>query len=145
MGVAAYQRGSAAISESIERDYMENRGGYSKRLKEQMERAESRIEQLEQFCRDAQSLYIDVTYEDSAKGLLRGYMHQSWLKNRDTKLFKRMLERCNIAHCKWVDSNPIDVFNHLAVCKEKAKAWFDLITRLNGNNVKYSFTIPQLS
>ena len=124
---------------------MENHGGYSKQLREQMQRAEEKIGLLEQFCLDAQALYVDVTYEESAKGLLRGYMRNTWLKNREQRLFKAMLERCNTAHCNWVNSNHINVFNHLAICKEKAKAWHDVITKLNCNGVRYSFPVPSMN
>lgn len=59
MGIAAYRRGSAAISESIRQDFMHHRGGDSKRLREQMERAELQVQELEAFCLNAQSLYVD--------------------------------------------------------------------------------------
>ena len=144
MGAAAYYRGSAAISDSIQRDYMEKRGGYRRQLKKQMLRAELRIRQLEQFCRDAQALYIDITYTNSGKGLLRGSMRRCWIKSREQKAFVVMLDRCNKAHCNWVDSNHHDVFNHLAKCKEWAVAWYELIEKLNESRVKYPFNIPPL-
>jgi len=49
MGIGAYQRGSASIRAGIERDYMGNRGGYSRQLREQVVRAETKVIQLEQF------------------------------------------------------------------------------------------------
>jgi len=85
MGIGAYQRGSASIREGIERDYMENRGGYSKQLREQMARAEQQVMLLEQFCLDAQSLYVDVTDELTTKGFFKRWMYEQWLRKRQTK------------------------------------------------------------
>lgn len=142
MGVAAYQRGSQVIARSIQADFMENRGGYSRELSSQMERAEQKVIGLEQFCRDAQSLYIDATDPSSATGLLKGWMYDVWLKKNKTKRFAQMLDECNDAHCAWVDSDHRHVFNHLAVCQRKAKAWFNVITLLNANSAIYPFPIP---
>lgn len=144
MGVAAYQRGSAAISESIQRDFMNDRGGDSKRLREQMERAELRVQELEAFCLNAQSLYVDVTYLDSANGLLRGWMRDVWLKKCNTKRFQRMLSDCLVAHSEWVDSDHRNVFLHLQVCRKKAMAWLSVISFLNCNNAIYNFHIPSM-
>lgn len=144
MGAAAYHRGSTVISATIHRDYMENRGGYTRQLVGQMERAESQIMKLDKFSQDAQALYVELIDETSAKGLLRGWMHNTWLKKKETKRFKTMLNECIEAHCAWVDSDHRQVFQHLLVCRRKAKAWFNVIEYLNINNAAYPFHVPNL-
>lgn len=122
---------------------MGTRVGSPLQLAGQIERAE--VLALENFCRDAQSLYIDVTDETSAKGLLKGWMHQTWLKRSETKRFKRMLNECNEAHCAWLDSDFRLVLNHLAACRRKAKAWLDVIEYLNSNKALYPFITPDIT
>ena len=145
MGAAAYNRGSAAIAKSIQLDFMESRGGYRRQLAGQMERAEYQVIALETFCRDAQSLYVEAIDETSAKGLLMGWMHQVWLKKRNSITLAKMLNECNEAHCAWLDSDHRQVFSHLAVCRRKAKAWFNVIEYLNSNKAVYPFPVPPIT
>lgn len=133
MGVAAYYRGSAAISEQIARDYQDR--NRSKDLRQQMQRAADKITQLEDYSRLAQSLYIDVVDKTTAIGFLKTHMHLTYVKKKNTKVLKRMLERCNAAHCAWVDSDHVEIFNHLAICKEKALSWQAVLEYLNKSGV----------
>jgi hypothetical protein len=144
MGIGAYNRGSAAISDSIQRDYMENRGGYSKQINEQMLRAEQKVMALEQFCIEAQSLYVDVTDKATSKGLLKGWMHEVWLKKQSTKRFKFLLTQCVDAHCAWVNSDHRNVFIHLSICKRKARVWLEILLMLNSQQARYTFTVPSI-
>jgi hypothetical protein len=142
MGIGAYQRGSASIREGIERDYMENRGGYSKQLRVQMARAEQQVMLLEQFCLDAQSLYVDVTDELTTKGFLKRWMYEQWLKKRQTKRFTLLISNCTQAHCDWVNSDHRHVFLHLGKCRTKANAWLTVLKLLNKHKLDYPFNVP---
>ncbi|KPM97579.1 hypothetical protein [Vibrio alginolyticus] len=137
MGAAAYYRGSKAISESIARDYEERNG--AKRLREQMERAEKRVIELENFCREAQSLYVDLMYPEDCKTLAKQELHLRYLQCNKYKKFQTMEAEIAIQHCRWVDSNPQHVFTHLQICNDKAKAYKELFTYLNQ---KSPFRIP---
>ena len=144
MGVAAYQRGSATIAMSIQRDF-ENSASARKDLADQMSRAQVLVLKLEQFCVDAQALFVDVCNPDMAKGLLRSNMHVEWLKKRNTKKFIKLMGECTQAHAAWVESDVVQVFNHLAVCRRKAKAWLDVLNVLNKPpSFRYSFDVPQI-
>jgi hypothetical protein len=144
MGVAAYSRGSASIRAGIERDFMVDRGGERRLIIDSMTRAELKVIQLEQFCIDAQSLFSEASSEDTAKGLLRRWMFEQYLKKGATQKFAAMLSECNQAHCDWVDSDHRHVFLHLAKCKRKAAAWLAVLTLLNKNEVDYPFAVPSM-
>ncbi|WP_318515532.1 hypothetical protein [Photobacterium leiognathi] len=96
-----------------------------------MQRASDKIVELEQYSLDAQALFIDITDEATAIGFLRKHMHLTFKIKSNTRKFQAMLERCNQAHCHWVDSDHRHVFSHLAVCHEKASAWQAVLTYLN--------------
>lgn len=142
MGIAAYNRGSQAISNQITHEYEEVRGNRRRRLREQMKRAEIKIQDLEQFCRDAQTLYVDSTFPGSASTLLEHNIEHFWQKKKDTKKFKAMYEECCLAHTAWLDSDHRQSFNHLHACIRKARAWKTLLTYLN-SFYKWPFEIPR--
>lgn len=141
MGIAQYRRGSQAIAASIHREYMEEKGHWRLQMREQMVRAEGKIAELEQFCRDAQALYIDSIFPGSASRLLESNIAYFWEKKRETKRFKAMLEECNQAHIAWLDSDFRQTFSHLAVCRRKALAWKTLLEHLN-RAFKWPFAMP---
>ena len=141
MSRASYRRGSQAIGNSIVRDYVE-KGGEARYLRKQMVRAEKKVRLLETYCTNAQSLFIDVTDPRTSTGLLKGWMHQVWLKKRYSKKFQKMLSRCNDAHCTWVDSDHTQVFKHLSICREKAQAWEAVIKALNSKDAFLPFNRP---
>ena len=145
MGIGSYNRGSAAMSDSIKREYMENRGGYSKQLNEQMLRGEHSVMALEKFCLEAQSLYVDVTDKATSKGFLKGWMHEVWFKKQSTKRFQCLLTESVDAHCDWVNSDHRNVFIHLGICKRKARAWLAILSMLNSQQARYTFTVPSIS
>lgn len=130
MGVAAYYRGSAAISRSIENDYLD-RGGRAKRNVEMLERAEVLIKRLETYCQEVQAFFSDMTCPDSAKGLAKASMHDTYLRKQKTAKFQRMLTECNLANCEWVDSDIRYSITHLQVCYRKARAWKAVMDYLN--------------
>lgn len=142
MGVAAYNRGSVRIAESIQRDYKENRGGGSKDMANRMQRAAEQVAKLEIFCREAQSLYIDITDPKTATGMLKGWMRDVWLVKHNTKRFNAMIDKCGDTHVLWVNSDHRYVFDHLQVCQAKAKAWLDVLSFLNMKGVHYPFETP---
>ncbi|HAS8538244.1 TPA: hypothetical protein I7730_00325 [Vibrio vulnificus] len=137
MGAGAFYRGSRAISESIARDY-EARNG-RRVLREQMERAANRVIKLEDFCREAQSLLVDLMYPEDCNTLAKQELHLRYLQCKKYKKFQCMEAEILAQHCKWIDSNPVDVFNHLQVCNDKAKAYKELFTYLN---LKSPFKLP---
>lgn len=141
MGAAAYYRGSKAISESIQRDYEElNRRA---RNIETLERLEKKINKLNEFSTNAQALFSDSTNIETAKGLLKSSIYESWNKKKDTKRVKNMLDECCKAHNEWVDANILDSLQFKRVCHRKAKAWYTLLEALN-KGFEYHFKVPSL-
>lgn len=142
MGVAAYNRGSERISLAIRNDYRNERGIESKEMVEQMQRAQEQVEALESFCLNAQSLYIDTTDPETAKGMLKAWMRDRLLSKHKTSRFNLMLSKCLDTHIAWIESDHRHVFEHLQACRNKARAWLDVLSYLNVKNVKYPFEIP---
>lgn len=140
MGIAAYNRGSKCISGQIERDYMDH-GGRSKLNKELLQKAEEKIVQLEEFCRDAQALFWNSTDPETATGLVKSNIHYFWKKKKDTKKYRRMMDECIAAHNEWVYSDFRYSLQHVQVCYRKAKAWKAMLGYLN-KAYKLPFKVP---
>jgi hypothetical protein len=130
MGFAAYQRGSLALSRDLDLKFKESRS-YKKSHLEQWQRAESQIERLEQFCLDAQALFIDSIDQDTSKGFLKSAIFERHQKKQHTKIFAKMLDEANKAHAAWVDSDRVNTFVHITYCYRKARAWNTIINYLN--------------
>lgn len=130
MGHAAYMRGSKVIAEQIARDY-ESSPTARKHFRERLVRAELRIDELEQFCRDAQDALVRIRYEEDAKGFALSNARYFWLKKKDTKAFKKLEDECVEAHCAWVASDRMNTFLHLSVCVRKAAALLAVLNTLN--------------
>ena len=142
MGVAAYNRGSAAIAKQIAEDFERSSGSARKERISRIVRAEQRIEELEQFCRDAQAAYVNLQDEETAKGFALYAAHNNWLKKRDTKAFRKLHDECIESHCAWVDSDRIETFSHLQACHRKACAWKAVLDKLN-LFYKWNFSVPR--
>jgi predicted GTPase len=140
MGVAAYNRGSVALSNALEAAF-ENSASFKRSQTEQWQRAEVQIEKLELFCREAQALFIDATDESTASGLLKSAIFEAYSKKKETKRLNSMLSECNAAHCAWVDSIRVNTFAHISVCFRRARAWNNVINYLN-NGFRLPFETP---
>lgn len=140
MGIAAYNRGSIVIGLQIESDFRLSNSATRER-RQRLERIELQIIEIEQFCLDAQSLLIDITDENHAKGLLKSHMHRRWLKHHKTLAY-RLLDNDHIqAHIDWVHSDRMSSISHLDVCFRKAKV---IMKKLNKLNTAYilPFNVP---
>ncbi|MFB2639885.1 hypothetical protein ACE02P_17830 [Shewanella bicestrii] len=140
MGAAAYNRGSIVIGLQIESDFrLSNSATHERR--QRLERIEQQINEIEQFCLDAQSLLVDITDENHAKGLLRSHMHRRWLKHHKTLAYRHLDHEHLQAHIDWVHSDRMSSISHLVVCVRKAKA---IMNKLNKLNVAYllPFNVP---
>lgn len=140
MGAAAYNRGSIVISLQIESDFrLSNSATHERR--QRLERIERQINEIEQFCLDAQSLLVDITDENHAKGLLKSHMHRRWLKHHKTLAY-RLLDNEHVqAHIDWVHSDRMSSIPHLAVCVRKAKAIMNKLNKLNATYL-LPFNVP---
>lgn len=138
MGVASYNRGSLAVSRAIEQNYLEN-GGQAKLNRETLERCEVLIERLEQYCLDVQEFFGEISELESAKGLVRRQIHETYVRKAKTKKFERLLHECTLAHCNWLDSDRRYSVNHLQACYRKARAWKAVFEYLNP---KPSYVLP---
>ncbi|MCY9874050.1 hypothetical protein [Vibrio barjaei] len=130
MGAAAYNRGSMAISRSIEQDYLNN-GGQSKLNRETLERCETLIARLESYCVEAQAFFGEIKDPASAKGIVRGGIHQTYLRKSKTKKLERVLNECSTADADWEKSDRQFSVNHLQFCYRKARAWKAVFDYLN--------------
>ena len=143
MGVAAYNRASKCISNRIDHDYRES-GSVKRDLHDQFVRAELQIERLEQFCRDAQSFFVDARHEEDAKTPETRQARSRLIKKQGTKTFTRMMNECQAAHNQWVDSDRRASFEHISVCTRKAKAWKAVLSTLLPGSPLPFYTPPHI-
>ncbi len=141
MGVAAYQRGSKAISESIQRDFDER--NKSARNVEILERLEKDIEKFNEFSTKAQALFKESIIKENAKGFLKNSIYVNWHKKKDTKKVKMMFEECCAANLKCEYCNISDSLKFRMACHRKANAWYVLLETLN-DGFRYPFDTPSL-
>ncbi|MCG9575473.1 hypothetical protein L1D14_04400 [Vibrio tubiashii] len=130
MGVAAYNRGSVAVSRAIQQSYLDN-GGQAKLNRETLERCEVQIERLELYCLEVQEFFGEIKDLECAKGIVRRGIHDTYVRKSKTKKLERLLHECTLAHCEWVDSDRRCSVNHLQTCYRKARAWKAVFEYLN--------------
>lgn len=130
MGVAAYNRGSVAVSRFIEQSYLDN-GGQAKLNRETLERSEVLIERLEGYCLEVQAFFVMIQDSNAAKGIVAASIHEIYVRKAKTKKLERLLHECTLAHCDWVDSDRRFSVNHLQTCFRKARAWKAVFEYLN--------------
>lgn len=138
MGVAAYNRGSIAVSRAIEQSYLEN-GGQTKLNREMLERSETLIAQLEAYCLEVQAFFVQIQDPETATGLVAGGIHETYVRKANTRKLESLLNECTLAHAQWVDSDVCYSVQHLQTCYRKARAWKAVFEYLNP---KPSFVLP---
>lgn len=137
MGTAAYNRASAVVSQRI-------RDAYKMRSQDDSQvvaRAEELIQQFDQFSRNAQALYWDSVYEESAKGTLKSLIHANYLRKREQKRFLGLMAEACTAHNAWVNCDSRDTVAYLKVARCKAMAWHGILACLN-RSIYLPFSTP---
>ena len=140
MGVAAYARGSKAITDGIHRDFLD-RGGRRRMVRETLERAEHAISPLEVFSRNAQNLFVDAGDPETAKGFLKSQIYTEIQRKQHTKRYKNLRIECVNAHNQWVDADREQSVVFLQASRRKARAWRVLLDYLRGSIV-LPFDVP---
>jgi hypothetical protein len=137
MGSAAYNRASAVICVRIRETYRLE----ALHRHQLIERAETLIEQFDQFSRKAQDLFWDCVNEESARGMLKSLIHANIRRKRDQKTFKALQAEAATAHCLWVDCDRRDSLAYLDASRRKAIAWHAILSTLN-RSFHLPFTTP---
>ena len=140
MGIAAYNRGSLAVSRGLSEDYKNSRSARKERV-DRFVRMELRIADLELFIRDAQSAFVDLQDEDTAIGFALSNARHFWLRKRNTRKFALLHGECVSSHVSWVNSDRRYTASHLQHCYAKARAWNAVLNLLNPH-FKWKFEVP---
>lgn len=130
MSLSAYNRGSKLVATQIQRNYDNSPCGQAQASAD-LSKAFERIEELELYCKNANSFFIDVTTEPFLGGLVSAYIRKRYQKKQHLKKLNAMLAECGYAHAQWVDVDTRDLMTYSAACHRKAKAWYLLLDYLN--------------